>query len=158
MRDVGPRARRWLKVHPPAAVTIALTLPANAYFQTGIVLDPAMWAAPLGDGVRFIATITPAGGPETTLFDLPNHPRAQGEHRRWIDVVADLRPVGRPAGAAHAADGWPAGPGQRLGRVGRAGDRAARPADRRPPAPKQRPYPGGHLSALTAHELSCNSE
>ncbi len=92
LRDVGPQARRWLKVHPPAAVTIALTLPENAYFQTGIVLDPAMWAAPLGDGVRFIATITPAGGPETTLFDLPNHPRAQGEHRRWIDVVADLRP------------------------------------------------------------------
>ena len=92
MRDVGPRARRWLKLHPPAAVTIALTLPANAYFQTGIVLDPAMWHAPLGDGVRFVATITPAGGPETTLFDLPNHPRAQGEHRRWIDVVADLRP------------------------------------------------------------------
>ena len=92
LRDVGPRARRWLKLHPPAAVTIALTLPANAYFQTGIVLDPAMWHAPLGDGVRFVATITPAGGPETTLFDLPNHPRAQGEHRRWIDVVADLRP------------------------------------------------------------------
>ena len=91
LRDVGPRARRWLKLHPPAAVTIALTLPENAYFQTGIVLDPAMWAAPLGDGVRFIATITPAAGPETTLFDIPNHPRAQGEHRRWIDVVADLR-------------------------------------------------------------------
>ncbi len=92
LRDVGPRARRWLKMHPPAAVTVALTLPANAYLQTGIVLDPAMWEAPLGDGVRFIATITPAGGPETTLFDIPNHPRAQGEHRRWIDVVADLRP------------------------------------------------------------------
>ena len=92
LRDVGPRARRWLKLHPPAAVTVALTLPANAYLQTGIVLDPAMWQAPLGDGVRFIATITPAGGPETTLFDIPNHPRAQGEHRRWIDVVADLRP------------------------------------------------------------------
>ena len=56
------------------------------------MLDPAMWQAPLGDGVRFVATITPAGGPETTLFDIPNHPRAQGEHRRWIDVVADLRP------------------------------------------------------------------
>lgn len=92
LRDVGPRARRWLKVHPPAAVTIALTLPENAYLQTGIVLDPAIWHAPLGDGVRFIATITPAGGAKTTLFDIPNHPRAQGEHRRWIDVVADLRP------------------------------------------------------------------
>ena len=92
VRDVGPRARRWLKMHPPAAVTVALTLPTNAYLQTGIVLDPAMWQASLGDGVRFIATITPAGGPETTLFDIPNHPRAQGEHRRWLDVVADLRP------------------------------------------------------------------
>ena len=92
LRDVGPRARRWLKMHPPAAVTLTLTLPQNAYLQTGIVLDPAMWQAPLGDGARFVATITPAGGPETTLFDIPNHPRAQGEHRRWIDVVADLRP------------------------------------------------------------------
>ena len=92
LRDVGPRARRWLKLHPPAAVTIALTLPENAYLQTGIVLDPAIWHAPLGDGVRFIATITPAGGAKTTLFDIPNHPRGQGEHRRWIDVVADLRP------------------------------------------------------------------
>ncbi len=92
LRDVGPRARRWLKMHPPAEVAINLTLPENAYLQTGIVLDPAMWEAPLGDGVHFIATLTPAGGQETTLFDIPNHPRAQGEHRRWIDIVADLRP------------------------------------------------------------------
>ena len=92
LRDVGPRARRWLKLHPPAAITITLTLPEDAYLQTGIVLDPSMWEAPLGDGVRFVATLTPAGGEETTLFDIPNHPRAQGEHRRWIDVVADLRP------------------------------------------------------------------
>ena len=26
------------------------------------------------------------------MFDLPNHPRGQGKHRRWIDIVADLRP------------------------------------------------------------------
>ena len=114
LRDVGPRARRWLKMHPPAAVTITLTLPQNAYLQTGIVLDPAMWQAPLGDGVRFVATITPAGGPETTLFDIPNHPRAQGEHRRWIDVVADLRPWAgehvqltlRTAGRQDPANDW----------------------------------------------------
>ena len=105
-RDVGPRARRWLKMHPPAAVAINLTLPENAYLQTGIVLDPAMWQASLGDGVRFIATITPAGGPETTLFDIPNHPRAQGEHRRWIDVVADLRPwAGRQVQLTLRTDG-----------------------------------------------------
>ena len=117
LRDVGPRARRWLKMHPPAAVTITLTLPQNAYLQTGIVLDPAMWQAPLGDGVRFVATITPAGGPETTLFDIPNHPRAQGEHRRWIDVVADLRPWAgehvqltlRTAGRQDPANDWPGG-------------------------------------------------
>ena len=114
LRDVGPRARRWLKMHPPAAVAITLTLPQNAYFQTGIVLDPAMWQAPLGDGARFVATITPAGGPETTLFDIPNHPRAQGEHRRWIDVVADLRPWAgehvqltlRTAGRQDPANDW----------------------------------------------------
>ena len=114
LRDVGPRARRWLKMHPPAAVTITLTLPQNAYLQTGIVLDPAMWQAPLGDGVRFVATITPAGGPETILFDIPNHPRAQGEHRRWIDVVADLRPWAgqhvqltlRTAGRQDPANDW----------------------------------------------------
>ena len=114
LRDVGPRARRWLKMHPPAAVAITLTLPQNAYLQTGIVLDPAMWQAPLGDGVRFVATITPAGGPETTLFDIPNHPRAQGEHRRWIDVVADLRPWAgqhvqltlRTAGRQDPANDW----------------------------------------------------
>ena len=91
LRDVGPRARRWLKMHPPASVAITLTLPENAYLQTGVVLNPAMWDAPLGDGVRFIATITPARGQETTLFDIPNHPRIHSEHRRWIDIVADLR-------------------------------------------------------------------
>ena len=78
------------------------------------MLDPAMWQAPLGDGARFVATITPAGGPETTLFDIPNHPRAQGEHRRWIDVVADLRPWAgehvqltlRTAGRQDPANDW----------------------------------------------------
>ena len=106
LRDVGPHARRWLKLHPPAAITITLTLPEDAYLQTGIVLDPAMWEAPLGDGVRFVATLTPAGGEETTLFDIPNHPRAQGEHRRWIDVVADLRPwVGQQVQLTLRTDG-----------------------------------------------------
>ena len=114
--------------------------------------------APLGDGVRFIATITPAGGPETTLFDLPNHPRAQGEHRRWIDVVADLRPWAgqqvrltlRTEGRQDPANDW-AGWGEpvivQLDPL--TGARLLQSSTR---------IQERHLSPLTAHRPSCNSE
>jgi hypothetical protein len=98
LRDAGPRTRRWLFMHAPAEATVELDLPPEAYFQTSLALDPAAWDAPLGDGVRFLATVTPlaphAGsqGTAATILDLVVHPRGQGEQRRWLDVVADLRP------------------------------------------------------------------
>ncbi len=92
LRDAGVSTRRWLFTHPPADVSVDLTLPPEAYFQTSLALDPASWEAPLGDGVRFLVTVTPRGGQAATVLDTVVNPRAKGEQRRWLDVVADLRP------------------------------------------------------------------
>jgi hypothetical protein len=92
LRDAGASRRRWLFTHPPTEVAVDLTLPADAYFQAGLALDPASWEAPLGDGVRYLVTVTPHGGQPVTVLDAAVNPRARGEQRRWLDVVADLRP------------------------------------------------------------------
>jgi hypothetical protein len=95
LRDAGPRAKRWLYMHPPAAASFDLAVPRDAYFQASLALDPGMWEAPFGDGVRFVATVLPLdapGGSQTTVVDTTLHPRGRGEQRRWVDVMADLRP------------------------------------------------------------------
>jgi hypothetical protein len=92
LRDAGASTRRWLFTHPPTEIGDDLVLPPDAYFQTGLALDPSIWDAPLGDGVRYVVTVTPQGGQPITVLDAAVNPRADGNQRRWIDVVADLRP------------------------------------------------------------------
>ena len=92
LKDAGPSTRRWLFTHPPTQISVDLTVPSEAYFQASLAMDPAMWNAPLGDGVRYQVTVTPQGGSGATVLDLSVNPRAKGEQRRWLDVVADLRP------------------------------------------------------------------
>ena len=62
LADAGPRSRRWLFAHPPTDVAVDVDVPADAYLQTGMALDPATWEAPLGDGVEFTVTLTPLPG------------------------------------------------------------------------------------------------
>ncbi|CAA9281446.1 MAG: hypothetical protein AVDCRST_MAG77-3879 [uncultured Chloroflexi bacterium] len=95
LRDVGPTTRRWLYAHPLSEIAIEVDVPADGYLQTALAMDPAMWLAPLGDGVRFVATVTPvdaSGATPTTVLDEWLHPRAFGEQRRWVDVLGDLTP------------------------------------------------------------------
>jgi hypothetical protein len=92
LRDAGASTRRWLFTHPPTEVAVDLKLPPDAYFQAGLALDPAAWEAPLGDGVRYVVTVTPRGGQPVTVLDTSVNPRARGEQRRWLAMVADLRP------------------------------------------------------------------
>jgi hypothetical protein len=89
LRDGGARTKRWLFMHPPAEVSFEVTVPAGAILQTSLAMDPAMWQAPLGEGVRYRVTIADAGGPRDVLSTVVN-PRAYGEQRRWIDVLLDL--------------------------------------------------------------------
>jgi hypothetical protein len=94
---VGAKSRRWLFAHPPTQIGVDVDVPVDAYFQVALGMDPAVWQAPLGDGVRFMATIASAAEsgtapPETVLLDHFLNPRAKGEQRRWVDVLADLRP------------------------------------------------------------------
>ncbi|MGH2350595.1 MAG: hypothetical protein ACRDI2_14960, partial [Chloroflexota bacterium] len=95
----GVSRRQWLYLHPPSAVSVDLALPAGrtVWLQAGLALDPAMWAAPAGDGVRFQASIAPldaAGhtGSPAIVLDRVINPRAEREHRRWVPVEADLSP------------------------------------------------------------------
>lgn len=92
LRDRGPEPRRWLFMHPPTQVSLQTLVPQDGYFQAGLALDPAMWDAPLGDGVRFVVTVDGDGLPRSVIVDATLNPRAQGEHRRWVDVLVDLSP------------------------------------------------------------------
>lgn len=95
----GTSRRQWLYLHPPSAVSVDLALPPQreVWLQAALTLDPAMWAAPLGDGVRFqalVSRLSAAGQEETPAVVLDSwiNPRAKGEHRRWVPVDANLTP------------------------------------------------------------------
>jgi hypothetical protein len=81
--------RRWLYMHPPAEAAARLRVPAGAYLQAGLGLDPRAWAAGAGDGARFLVEAEgPAG--RATLLDRRVNPRARGEDRGWVDVWVSL--------------------------------------------------------------------
>jgi hypothetical protein len=92
LRDAGSRSRRWLFTHPPTEVAVEFLVPADGYFQTSLALDPQVWETEVGDGIRFVASVTPRGGAPATVLDVTVNPRAQGEQRRWLDFLVDLRP------------------------------------------------------------------
>ena len=89
--------RQWLYLHPPSSVSVDVALPAGrtAWFQSSLAMEPRMWAAEVGDGVRYLVTVAPLdrqgrpGAPETVL-DTTLNPRAQKDHRRWVPAEADL--------------------------------------------------------------------
>jgi hypothetical protein len=81
--------RRWLYMHPPAEVSLRVTVPPDAYFQAGLALDPPTWHEPVGDGVRFILEADTATG-RVTLLDRHIHPRGRLEEQGWNDVWVPL--------------------------------------------------------------------
>ena len=105
LRDAGVIFRRLLFVHPPTTVTVDVDVPVtrngdHAYLQSAMAIDPEVWNAPLGDGVRFMVVASArrrAGGPpladitpEVTILDDAMNPRADGNQRRWVDVLVPL--------------------------------------------------------------------
>jgi len=89
---VGGEERRWLYMHPPSQVSVAARIPAGAYFQAGLAIDPGAWLAEYGDGVRFILEAEGPSG-RRTLLDRHVNPRARAEERRWIDEWVSLAPL-----------------------------------------------------------------
>jgi hypothetical protein len=88
------RERRWLYMHPPSSVSLALTLPPRAAFQAGLGLDPRTWDADGADGVRYLLEVTPDGGTTTRVLDEQINPRARTEQRLWLDRWVDLSTFG----------------------------------------------------------------
>jgi hypothetical protein len=93
----GTSRREWLYLHPPSSISVDVAIPPRrqVWFQSALTLDPAMWEAPVGDGVRFqmsIARIDADGhaGPPSIVLDETSNPRARIEDRRWKPVQADL--------------------------------------------------------------------
>jgi hypothetical protein len=88
------RERAWLYMHPPSSVSFELVLPERTAFQVGLGIEPAAWDTPTGDGVRFVAEVTPLDGPtpERTvrILDDPLNPRAFAGERVWHDRWVDL--------------------------------------------------------------------
>ncbi len=83
------RERRWLYMHPPATLTVEVTVPPGAIFQTGLAMDPAVWHQPEAHGVRFLLEVaTPTGW--SALFQRHVAPRQRAADRRWLDEVVDL--------------------------------------------------------------------
>ena len=95
LRDTGAMPRRWLYTHPPTTVAMAVDVPLvvderRPYLQTAIVMDPRMWEASLGDGVRYSVLVENAQQVVVTLVDEVVNPRAYGDQRRWVDVLVPL--------------------------------------------------------------------
>jgi hypothetical protein len=92
----GTSRREWLYMHPPSSVSVEVAIPPHeqTWLQASVTLDPVVWESETGDGVRFVATVTPtqgavAAGP-TTVVDREVNPRAHLEDRKWVPVEADL--------------------------------------------------------------------
>jgi hypothetical protein len=92
----GTSRRQWLFLHPPSTVSVDVALPPrdDVRFQATLALDPAMWHAPTGDGVRFTASVAPAAGgtAERLVVDRVLNSRANQDDRAWVPVDADLSP------------------------------------------------------------------
>ncbi len=90
--QIGAETRRWLYMHPPSQASFVLRIPAHAYFQAGLALDPETWSQEYGDGVHFqLIADSPTGqGVKRVLLDRPVNPRARGEDRGWVDVWVSL--------------------------------------------------------------------
>ena len=100
LRDAGPVWRRAVYAHPPTELAFEMDVPETvggraAYFQAGLAVDPGVWEATLGDGVRFGVRVREPGGEWERVVDEVVNPRANGDQRRWNDVVV---PLGRWAG------------------------------------------------------------
>lgn len=78
-----------LFMHPTSTVTYALHIPASAYIETAIALNPVVWEENAGDGVEFAVRITSQNGQHELLrqtIDPINEP----EQRTWNEVSLDL--------------------------------------------------------------------
>lgn|GEM_PF-4930628 len=110
LHDAGPMWRRVVYAHPPTELGVEVTLPEatgvrTPWFQAGLVLDPKAWDTPLGDGVRFEVRVLEVGGSWETVVDEVVNPRANGNQRRWNDVVVSLgRWAGRRVEVAMVTD------------------------------------------------------
>ncbi len=89
--------RQWLYLHPPSSVSVEVALPAGrtVWFQSTLALDPQVWGVDVGDGARYLVSVAPLDrqgrpGASETVLDTTVNPRAQGAHRRWLPVEADL--------------------------------------------------------------------
>lgn len=83
------RERRWLYMHPPATITVGVTIPPGAIFQTGLAVDPAVWHLPEAHGVRFLLEVATSDG-WRVLLNRHVAPRQRAADRRWTDEVVDL--------------------------------------------------------------------
>jgi len=94
--SISGRERAWLYMHPPSSASFELSLPKRAAFQAGLGVDPGAWDSPAGDGLRFVAEVTPLGesgaGRVVRILDESLNPRSfPGErvwHDRWVDLSA----------------------------------------------------------------------
>ncbi|HEX2036828.1 MAG TPA: hypothetical protein VHS99_21825, partial [Chloroflexota bacterium] len=88
---IGGETRRWLGLHPPAEVAVSLRVPAGAYLQAALGIDPEVWERPTGDGVRFVLEAERRHqGTREVVWARGVNPRARGEDRRWLDVWVSL--------------------------------------------------------------------
>ncbi len=96
----GVSRREWLYLHPPSSASVDMSLPAGreVWFQAALALDPQVWEAPAGDGVRFQVLVAPlhdgVSDAPAVILDHALNPRAHVEERRWVPVEADLSPWG----------------------------------------------------------------
>jgi len=84
-----------------SAAPASTPTPAAGPAVASLALNPAIWESETGDGVRFLATVTPVAPSESsahtsttmtvvTVVDRDVNPRANRGDRKWVPVEADL--------------------------------------------------------------------
>ena len=95
---IAGRERAWLYMHSPSSASFELVLPQRAALQAGLGVEPGAWDSPTGDGVLFVAEVTPlegaAGGRTVRVLHDPLNPRALTGQRVWHDRWVDLSAFG----------------------------------------------------------------
>jgi len=75
--------KKGLGLHPPCAVRYGLAVPGDALaLEFSVALDPAVWSADKGDGIRFRLVLEDESG-ETPLVDEYLDPKSVPADRRW---------------------------------------------------------------------------
>jgi tetratricopeptide (TPR) repeat protein len=81
---INQQAKKILFQHPPSSYSDTVTIPEYPVeLNCDIALSPDVWKSGMGDGVRFVITLSDSQGTTNNLFSKYIDPKNQAVHRIW---------------------------------------------------------------------------